>query len=122
MTKPRRPRPAGAVKPRRAPSVPLVSPVAPAAAPGAPLGASPPPALGISGIRWALLFLGGFWLVALFHIPTPDKLAPVILILFFWALIYLYYRLCCRWPIAGSLLGSFIMGFMGGRRGYRRRW
>jgi hypothetical protein len=87
------------------------------ALPPVPVGPSGgPPALGISGISWSLMFLGGFWLLSLFHIPLPDRLAPVIVVLFFWSLIYVCIYFCRRYPVAGSLIGSFIMGMCGWRR------
>jgi hypothetical protein len=80
------------------------------------------PALGLSGVTWALLYLGAFWLLSYFRIETPAAFAPVILGLFCWSVIYLYWRLCCRWPIAGFLLGSFIMGLFGSRGDYWGYW
>jgi hypothetical protein len=114
-------------QPRRRPAVARSTPAPVAAVPSvaaAPLqSVSTAPALGLSGVTWSWLYLGAFWLVSYFHIPTPDKLAPVILILFGWSVIYLFYRLCVRWPLAGYLLWCFITGLLGMGRPWRGgRW
>src|SRR4051794_16540316 len=108
MTKPRNPRPAGSPKRRRATSPLPAQNSAPALA---PVAASPPsggpPALGLSGVSWSWLAIGAFWLISYFNIPVPDQLAPVVLGLLVWSLIFLFYRLCQRHPVAGMLLGNF---------------
>ena len=62
----------------------------------------------------ALAWLGAFVLMAHAGISVPDGFRLAILVLTFWSLGYLYYRLCRRWPLAGFLGFGFIVGLFGG--------
>ena len=64
----------------------------------------------------ALGWLGPLVLAANAGIPAPDGLGLAILGLTFASIVYLYVRLCRRWPIAGWLGFGFFAGLFGWSR------
>ena len=62
----------------------------------------------------ALGWLGLLVLAANAGVAVPDGFGLVILGLTFASIVYLYIRLCRRWPIAGWLGLGFLVGLFGG--------
>jgi hypothetical protein len=68
----------------------------------------------------ALYFAFG-WLAALVlaahaGVSVPDGFGLAILVLTLWSVVYLYVRLCRRWPIAGWIGLGFLAGLFGASR------
>ena len=60
-------------------------------------------------LYFALGWLGLLVLAANAGVAVPDGLGLVVVALTLWAIGYLYYRLCRRWPIAGWLGLGFLV-------------
>jgi hypothetical protein len=64
----------------------------------------------------ALAWLALLMLAAHAGIPAPDGFGPVIVWLTLASVIYLFVRMCRRWPVAGWLALGFFAGLFGWQR------
>ena len=79
-------------------------------------------------ITFAICYVGVYWLYAYARSKYPSLppltinqgLNLLTLGTMFWAVLYIWFYICRRWPLAGWFLFGFISGLLGGRG--RRRW
>jgi hypothetical protein len=62
----------------------------------------------------AIAWLVGLMLAANAGASIPDGLGMTVFFVTLWAIGFLYFRLCRRWPIAGWLGLGFLVGLFGG--------
>jgi hypothetical protein len=70
----------------------------------------------------AIGWLGLLVLAANANVPVPDGFGMAILAMTLWSVVYLYIRLCRRWPLAAGrwpLAGWLALGFLAGLFGSR---
>jgi uncharacterized membrane protein AbrB (regulator of aidB expression) len=63
----------------------------------------------------ALAWLGLLVLAANANVPVLDGFGMAILAMTLWSVVYLYIRLCRRWPLACWLALGFLAGLFGSR-------